>query len=70
MPFWEIVLIIAVLSAGGFVQSISGFGYALFTSPIISAFIAPSRAVVIIAIAIVALYLKLKQIEQRQAAGN
>ena len=51
MPFWEIVLIIAVLSAGGFVQSISGFGYALFTSPIISAFIAPSRAVVIIAIA-------------------
>jgi len=51
MPVYEVVLLIAVLSAGGFVQSLSGFGYALFTTPIVSAMIAPSRAVVLIAIA-------------------
>lgn len=51
MPAYEVILVVAILSIGGFVQSLSGFGYALFTTPIVSAMIAPTRAVVIVAIA-------------------
>ena len=51
MEVAEIVLIAAICSVGAFVQSISGFGYALLAIPLISIITGTTQAIVLVTVA-------------------
>jgi len=51
MPASDVIILVAILAFGGFVQGLSGFGFALVTVPLASVVVPPSQAVVTVALA-------------------